>query len=253
MKKHIPNLFTFGNLLCGTIAIIYAFQDYFEMAAIFVVAGIVFDFFDGFVARLLNVAGELGKQLDSLADVVTSGVAPAFVMYRMIYKSSFENLDKPLLDEGLLVQFSSNDYSMTWLSYFGFILVLGAAYRLAKFNIDTRQSDSFIGLPTPAMSLFVVSLPLIQGNTEIEVITVLLESPYFLIGLAVLLTYLMNSELPLLALKFKKFSWRGNEFRFILIILSIILLITVQYLAIPLIMMAYIVLSVIENLRKVKA
>lgn len=252
LKKHIPNLFTLGNLLCGTIAIIYALQDYFEMAAIFVFAGIILDFFDGFVARLLNVAGELGKQLDSFADVVTSGVAPGFIMYRLIYRSSFEDLDKSLIDEGLLVQFSSNDYSMTWLSYFGFILVLGAAYRLAKFNIDTRQSDSFIGLPTPAMSLFVISLPLIQINSEIEAITALLDTPYFLIGLVVLLTYLMNTELPLLALKFKKFGWSGNEFRFILIILSIMLLITVQYLAVPLIIIAYIAVSIIENIKKSK-
>lgn len=135
MKKHIPNLITLGNLFCGTIATIFAVQANYEFAALFVVFGIVFDFFDGFAARLLNVSGELGKQLDSLADMVTSGVVPGIIMYHLLDNDSSE---------------------VSALKYIGLLLTLGACYRLAKFNIDTRQSDSFIGLPTPAMCLFVI-------------------------------------------------------------------------------------------------
>ncbi len=252
IKKHIPNLFTLGNLLCGTIAIIYIFSHDYEMTALLVVLGIVLDFFDGFMARLLGVAGELGKQLDSLADMVTSGVVPGLVMYQLIFTASYVDLDKENISQGILTPFSHNDYSMTWLAFFGFLLVLGAGFRLAKFNIDTRQSDSFIGLPTPAMSLFVISLPLIQMTTDIETIKVLLENNYFLIGISLVLTYLMNAELPLLALKFKKFGWKGNEFRFILILSSVVLLITAQFLAVPLIILIYILLSIIQNMGKKK-
>ncbi len=248
IKKHIPNLFTLGNLFCGLIALLFTFQSDFEAVAFFVVLGIVFDFFDGFLARILKVSGELGKQLDSLADMVTSGVVPGFVMYFLIYKSSYINIDKPLLDKGLLIQFSNNDYSMTWFAYLGLILSLAASYRLAKFNIDTRQSDSFTGLPTPAMSLFVVSLPLIQQYSDVEIVLELVSNNYFLIAIAILLSYLMNANLPLLALKFKSFSWKGNEFRFTLIALSIVLLITLQFLAIPLIIVVYILISIIQNL-----
>lgn len=252
IKKHIPNLFTLGNLSCGTLAILYAVSSDYEMVAILVVLGIVFDFFDGFAARILGVAGELGKQLDSLADAVTSGVVPGLVMYKMIYETTIENIDKGFLSKGILTPFSQNDYSMTWLSYFGLVLVLGAVYRLAKFNIDTRQSDSFIGLPTPAMSLFVISLPLVGMHSDINVIQALLKNSYFLIGVSLFLTYLMNAELPLLALKFKKYSWKGNEYRYVLILTSLVLLITVHFLAIPLIIIAYILLSLVENLQTSK-
>ena len=150
IKKHIPNLITLCNLFCGTIATIYAVQGDFVFAGLFVILGIVFDFFDGFTARLLNVSGELGKELDSLADMVTSGVVPGIVMFKMI-QVNILNTPHSFFNDSIL-----------GISLVGLVLTLGACYRLAKFNIDTRQSDSFIGLPTPAMSLFVISLPLIQ-------------------------------------------------------------------------------------------
>ena len=250
IKKHIPNLFTLGNLFCGLIALLFAFQSDFEAVAFFVVLGIVFDFFDGFLARLLKVSGELGKQLDSLADMITSGVVPGFIMYFLIYESIIseaESLMNNIKLDGLI------SFSTSYYSYFGLILALAACYRLAKFNIDTRQSDSFIGLPTPAMSLFVVSLPLIQKYSEIDFIVDLLSNNYFLFAITILLSYLMNANLSLLALKFKSYSWKGNEFRFVLIIASIVLLITTQFLAIPVIVMIYILLSVLENKRRSKA
>jgi CDP-diacylglycerol--serine O-phosphatidyltransferase len=233
IKKYIPNLFTLGNLFCGTLATVYAVYAEFELTALFVVIGIIFDFFDGFLARVLGVSGELGKQLDSLADMVTSGVVPGIIVFKM-------------LDINLLV---NSDYdSILNISLFGFILTLAACYRLAKFNIDTRQSESFIGLPTPAMSLFVISLPLIPMHNDIELVQEIIWNNYFLIGVTLVLSYLMNAELPLFSLKFKNYGFKENIFKYLLILLSIILLVTVQYLAVPIIIMIYILLSVANNM-----
>ncbi len=236
-----------GNLFFGTIAAMFATFLQFEAAAICVVIAIIFDFFDGFLARILKVQGELGKQLDSLADMVTSGVVPGIVMFG-------------LLGDGTAMVTPEQTETMIWTGFkfgtvqmIGLLLTIAACYRLAKFNLDTRQTDSFIGLPTPAMSLFVVFLPVILGTTEIDIVKELLTNQYVLIGITVVLSYLMNAELPLLALKFKKFTWKGNEFRFILMALSATLLITVQYLAVPLIILVYIVLSLIENMTRKKA
>ena len=227
MKKHIPNLITLGNLFCGTIATIFAVQENFKLAAVFVVLGIVFDFFDGFAARLLNVSGELGKQLDSLADMVTSGVVPGIIMYHLI-----DNVSS----------------GVPALKYVGLLLTLGACYRLAKFNIDTRQSDSFIGMPTPAMSLFVIVLPLIQMDTDLEFIRSLLANPYFLIIITLLLTYLMNAELPLFSLKFKNYNFKKNGLKYLFLIASLLLLLSLEYIGIPLVILLYVVLSMIHNL-----
>ena len=229
MKKHIPNLITLGNLYCGTIATIFAVQENFKLAALFVVLGIVFDFFDGFAARLLYVSGELGKQLDSLADMVTSGVVPGIIMYHLLDNASF---------------------GIPALKYFGLLLTLGACYRLAKFNIDTRQSDSFIGLPTPAMSLFIISLPLIQEYTTIEFVQYLISNHYFLLVITLLLTYLMNAELPLFSLKFKNYNFKNNVVKYLFLIASLTLLLSVKYIAIPLVILLYVVLSMIHNYGK---
>lgn len=229
LKQHIPNLFTLGNLLCGMVALYFVFQGSFDKVGLFVVLGIVLDFFDGFLARVLGVTGELGKQLDSLADMVTSGVVPGFVMFFMLA--------------------SNNDLGMgPSIAYFGLLLSLTACYRLAKFNIDTRQSDSFIGLPTPAMSLFVVSLPVIYSNTDIAVVRSMLENSYVLIAITLVLSYLMNANLPLLALKFKNFSWAKNQFRWVLILLSGILIGLFEEAAVPLIIILYVLLSVVQNI-----
>jgi CDP-diacylglycerol--serine O-phosphatidyltransferase len=228
MKKHIPNLITLGNLFCGTIATIFAVQVNYEFAALFVVFGIVFDFFDGFAARLLNVSGELGKQLDSLADMVTSGVVPGIIMYHLLDNASSE---------------------VSALKYIGLLLTLGACYRLAKFNIDTRQSDSFIGLPTPAMCLFVIVLPLIQINTGFEFIRNLMGNPFFLIAITLLLTLLMNAELPLFSLKFKNYKLQNNLLKYFFLATSFLMLLLGQYSAIPLVILLYVVLSVVGNLR----
>ncbi|MFQ3181404.1 MAG: CDP-diacylglycerol--serine O-phosphatidyltransferase [Polaribacter sp.] len=250
MKKHIPNILTLGNLLCGTIATILAVQGDFVTAGLFVVIGIFLDFFDGFAARLLNVSGELGKQLDSLADMVTSGVVPGIIMFNLLYQSSFKNLDILLNNEGIIPITSSNGYIFSWISYIGLVLTLGACYRLAKFNIDTRQSESFIGLPTPAMSLFVISLPLIQEYSTNAWVQNLISNNYFLIAVTLVLTYLMNAEIPLFSLKFKEYSLKNNLVKYFFLVSSLLLIVTLNFISIPIIIILYVLLSVAQEFYK---
>ncbi|MFK8059961.1 MAG: phosphatidylcholine/phosphatidylserine synthase [Polaribacter sp.] len=238
LKKHIPNLLTLGNLFCGTVATIFAVQGEFVLAAFLVLLGIFFDFFDGFAARLLNVSGELGKQLDSLADMVTSGVVPGIIMFKLIQINIFHTPHSFFED------------SIVGLSLIGLLLTLGACYRLAKFNIDTRQSDSFIGLPTPAMSLFVISFPLIQQYSDIEFVQNLISNNYVLISVTLVLTYLMNAEIPLFSLKFKEYSIKNNVIKYLFLLVSLLMIVFLQYISIPLIILFYVVLSIISNYGK---
>jgi len=235
IKQHIPNLITLGNLLCGTIATIYAVSGDFSYAALFVVLGIVLDFFDGFVARLLKVSGELGKQLDSLADMVTSGVVPGVIMFKLIelnFIGETEFYNDSFLDVALI----------------GLLLTLAACYRLANFNLDTRQTDSFIGLPTPAMCLFVISLPLIYENSNIDFVNNLIGSNYFLIIVTCTLSYLMNAEIPLFSLKLKSFSVQKNWFVYLFLIISLLFIIFLNYISIPIIIILYVLLSILKNI-----
>lgn len=243
-KKHIPNLLTLGNLLCGTIATIFAVKGDFVGTAILVAIGIGFDFFDGFAARILNVQGELGKQLDSLADMVTSGVVPGIVMLQLLVNAL--NIDAA-------GYFGIDTYGATGsnLPYVGLLLTLGACYRLAKFNIDTRQSDSFIGIPTPAMTLFVISLPLIAEFAKQSYFVNLICNEYFLLGTTLVLTILMNAEIPLFALKFKTFGLKENALKYIFLLLAVLMLIVLKFVAVPLIIILYVVVSIVNNLKKV--
>ena len=240
MKKHIPNLLTLGNLFCGTIATIAAVQQNYITAAIFVAIGVFLDFLDGLAARLLKVSGDLGKQLDSLADVVTSGVVPGIIMFGL------------LSNDEIIDVFHENwfGFEFRMIQLLGLLLTLGACYRLAKFNIDTRQNDSFIGLPTPAMSLFIISLPLIQEYSNFDMVKDLITNDYFLITITFLLTYLMNSEIHLLSLKFKDFSFRNNVVKLLFLISSVILIILLNYISIPIIIIFYIILSFLSDFSK---
>jgi len=239
LVKQIPNIITLGNLFSGTVAVIFAVEGDYEIAALLVCIGIVLDFFDGFVARLLNVSGELGKQLDSLADMVTSGVVPGVIIYKLL-ENNLTN--KPNIMD--------NAMQVLDLPLIGLLLTLAAGFRLAKFNIDTRQTDSFIGLPTPAMSLFIVSLPLILKYTEIDFVENLIKNNYFLISLIGVLSYLMNAELPLFSLKFKEYSVKNNLMKYLFLIASLLMIIFLQYVSIPLIIILYVILSVINNYGK---
>jgi CDP-diacylglycerol--serine O-phosphatidyltransferase len=229
LKKHIPNLITLLNLFSGCIALVFASNDNFEMAFFFVSLGIFFDFFDGFFARLFNVSSPLGLQLDSLADMVTSGVLPGFVLFKMLSNSV------------------NSDPSLMYLPYFGFIVTLGSCYRLANFNIDTRQSDSFIGLPTPANAIFILSLPLIIINSDSILVLELLINPWVLIFVSILSAFILNAEIPLFALKIKKFNLKDNALQLFFLLISILLLVFLQFSGVALIIVFYILLSIITN------
>jgi CDP-diacylglycerol--serine O-phosphatidyltransferase len=235
IKKHIPNILTLLNLLCGCIAIVFVTKLRFDLAFYFVCLGIFFDFFDGFFARKFGVAGPLGVQLDSLADMVTSGVAPGYVMYQML---SFD---------GSFMQIT-NDLSFFQVSFLGFIITLGACYRLANFNIDTRQSDSFIGLPTPANALFIMSLPLVIEECHFLTLSELLNIKWVLLAITMISVYVMNAEIPLFSLKIKNFSFQKYKLQIGFLVLSIVMIATLQYLAIPLIIMTYVLLSIANNM-----
>lgn len=237
LKANIPNFITLLNLLSGCIAIVFVAWDQFLLAFFFVCLGIFFDFFDGFFARIFKVQSPLGIQLDSLADMVTSGLVPGFVMFKMILQHSNQDVSP-----------SDKIFAINHLiGLIGFFITLGACYRLAKFNIDTRQTDSFIGLPTPANALFILSLPVIIESTDIEFLKEFLTNSYFLIAISLFSVYVMNAEIPLFSLKMKNFSWQNSKVQIIFLMVSVVLLIGLQITALPLIILLYVLFSVIQN------
>ncbi len=228
IKAQIPNLFTMLNLFSGCVALVMVADLKFELAFFFVSLGIFFDFFDGFFARKFGVAGPLGVQLDSLADMVTSGVVPGYVMYELLLNNNVFGPD-------------------SYLPYLGFIIALGACYRLAKFNIDTRQSDSFIGLPTPANALFFTSLPMLPLILHDNFGFYFAFNKATLLLLTVLSAYVMNAEIPLFSLKIKNFSFAKYKLQISFLVVSVLLLVFLQILAVPLIIVLYVLLSVLDN------
>jgi len=233
------------------IAVLMAVTDQLLAATLFVFLGIFFDFFDGFFARKFKVEGELGKQLDSLADMVTSGVVPGIVMFQMML---FATKGKWFMELSGITD-SWQEYQEIFyyfIPFTGLLITLAAAYRLANFNIDERQTSSFIGLPTPAMSIFVLSFPLILFYSDNLFFIGLLQNIYVLIGITILGSYLMNAEIPLFALKFKNYSWKGNEVQYVFLLLTMGLLISLKTVAIPLTIILYIVLSIFDNWTKKK-
>jgi len=248
IKKHIPNAITCGNLLCGCLAIVQAFQGQLVWAAYFVGIALVLDFFDGFAARMLKVSSPVGKDLDSLADMVTFGVVPGIVMFKMITLSlsSFYVSD-------IYAGARANTESL--LPYCAFIITVFSCIRLAKFNNDTRQSDSFIGLPTPANTMVICSFPLIFDMSEENWVKesvfnrdLLFINPYVLIIMSCILSVLLIAEIPLFALKFKNFSWASNKLVYVFLLVSVILLLMLQFVAIPLIILLYILISIVNNI-----
>jgi len=245
MKQWIPNSITLLNLLCGCVAAVFAFNENLIVAGIFVGAGIVFDFFDGLAARLLKVSSDLGGQLDSMADLITSGLVPGIAMYHMMKIA----LGVDLFNDPFSFQITVGDYAIAhpFVPLVGFLITAASALRLARFNLDTRQTDSFIGLPTPANAILIISLALIVQTTQIDWIYAGLSNPYILTGITLLSCYLLNAELPLFALKFKSFGFKGNEIRWIFLIVSLILIATLQLYAVPCIIVLYILMSLLNN------
>jgi CDP-diacylglycerol--serine O-phosphatidyltransferase len=239
IKKHIPNSITLLNLASGLLAVIAIFKGYYDEAFIFVCLGIFFDYWDGFLARKLNVAGELGLQLDSLADMVTSGVVPGLMLFKL-----FENLQ---MDSSSPYYLTEATWYMGFVPYLGFIVTLASAYRLANFNIDTRQTESFIGLPTPANALLIMSIPMIEYAGSFEWLLTALYNPFVLLGITLLSAYLLNAEIPLFSLKVKNFSLANNKIQAVFLAVSIVLLFLLSFTALPVIILFYVFLSVVNN------
>lgn len=247
MRKQIPNLFTLLNLVFGCIAIVFILQtgetivllegsgatqvvlpERLTWGALFIFAAAAVDFLDGFLARMLRVSSEMGKQLDSLSDVVSFGVAPGLILYQLLRISYAQ-------DEGGL------DVSMLWLVP-AFVYSAAAAWRLAKFNLATNQSSSFRGVPSPAAGLLVASFPLIIWHEYFGLQTWFINR-WLLYGVVLLLAYLMTSNHVFMAIKFTDFSFRNNLLKYILVSLSLVALVVLQWLAIPVIFVLYLVIS----------
>lgn len=222
--KQIPNLITLGNLLCGVLACVCAANGQVDYASALIILGIVFDFFDGLAARILGVSSPMGKELDSLADVVTSGVAPGLIFLSLL-----------------------SQFGYVGLAFLGLLIPLFSAYRLAKFNLDTRQTHSFIGLPTPANALVWVSVAL---AVNINSMGIDFSTRPWVIGFAVvsvILNILLVSELPMFALKIKNLSWKDNKVRYIFIIGCVALIAVFRELGLAFSILWYIVLSIITR------
>lgn len=238
IKKHLPNFITLLNLSSGLLAVIAIFKGYYDEAFIFVCLGIFFDFWDGFFARKLGVSGELGLQLDSLADMVTSGVVPGLMMFRLIETIQISQPQYQVTEDTIY---------MGMIPYFGFLITIASAYRLAKFNIDKRQIDSFIGLPTPANALFIMSIPMIQYINAYEWVTNLLSNPFVLMFLTILSAYFLNANIPLFSLKLKSFAWKDAKLQYLFMGFAVLLFFLLDFISIPIIVVTYVLLSVLIN------
>lgn len=226
MKKHIPNAITCANLFSGCIAVVMAFKGNLETAAYLVLLAGIFDFFDGMVARLLHVKSEIGKQLDSLADMVSFGFVPGVIMFQLL---------------------KTSDYTSEYLPYLGFVITIFSALRLAKFNIDERQTEDFIGLNTPMNTLFIVSLSFIAKDYPAAI-----QSSLLLIAIVAITSFLLVSEIKIFSFKLTGLSWGANKYKFSFLLISLVLIAALRFVAVPFILVLYIGFSVL-HFRSAKA
>lgn len=234
MKKHIPNFITTLNLFSGCVGILLALHNRIDYAAYFIAIAALFDFMDGMAARILHVKSEIGKELDSLADVVSFGALPGIIVYQ------------------LMVNSPNTPAAGSYISIFALvamIIPILSAVRLAKFNLDTRQTTSFIGLPVPANAIFLGSLPLIKiqagYSDSLSWLTLITNNYYILAVIAVGMSLLLVSEIPLISLKFQNLKFSDNKPQFILVLFALISFILITFTSVPLIILAYILLSVL--------
>jgi CDP-diacylglycerol--serine O-phosphatidyltransferase len=220
MKRFIPNALTCANLFAGCVGIVFAFKGRLDFAAYAVLVSGIFDFFDGFSARLLNVKSLIGKELDSLADMVSFGFLPGVVMYQLIEQS---------------------DSASVYLPFVGFLITIFSALRLAKFNLDLRQTEDFIGLNTPMNTLFIVSLPFIEKEHP-----ALINSTLLLVAITVLMCWLLVCEIKIFSLKFGSIKWIHNKSKFVFLIISAVLIAFLKFAAIPFVLVLYIVSSIVH-------
>lgn len=237
---------TLLNLFSGCIALIFTVYGNFVAAAIFVFIGIFFDFFDGLLARKLNVQSPLGIQLDSLADLVTSGVVPGVIVFKLI-SLTVDAPDYSEYNDSWNSIFHWQGFKMSLIPLIGLFIPLASAYRLAKFNLDEDQQTYFKGLPVPANTLLILSLPLILEYQNSDIINSIIINKWFLVVLTFLSCYLLNSNIKLFALKFKDWSFKNNGVRYVFLILSMVSLVILKFAAIPLIITLYILLSLLDR------
>ena len=240
--KYLPNLITLLNILFGSLAAVFAVLNHLEWAAFFFLLGVTCDFLDGLAARALGVQSELGVQLDSLADMITSGLVPGLVMCQMLAMSLSGGWNSGSFFAEALAR---DGWVHAWLPFSGLLITLGSAWRLARFNIDENQVSSFVGLPTPANALLIISLPLILMYNGSEFTSSILLNPWFLGGLTLLSAFLLNAPIELFALKFSGGGFRENAVKYIFVLVSAVMILTLQYLAVPLVILFYVLLSVI--------
>jgi|SRR5690625_316448 len=241
IRRAIPNFFTFCNMASGSIAVILAVQNHLTFAAIFVGLGIFFDFFDGFFARLLKVSSNLGLQLDSLADMITSGLVPGIVMVQLLIQSQNSGTGVIISKWETIPVFA---FDFPPIALVGLLITLGSGYRLAKFNIDTRQTTSFIGLPTPANAILILSLPLILIYQDSPLVSSVLLNQWFLLGLTIFSTFILNVELPLFGLKFTSLNFKENWYRYVFLIISALAIVFLKFIALPVIILIYLLFNI---------
>lgn len=240
MRKQIPNIITLLNLFCGCGALVNILYGDFLHAFSFIFIGGLADYSDGMVARWLNVKSPFGKELDSIADMVTFGVVPGAILYMLInFRLNAADVGDSLSNQLMMEQ------SFSWLALPAFFISAFAAIRLAKFNLDTRQSDQFIGLNTPACTMFVVGIMLIFHFDSFG-LRPYVSNLYFLYALIPILSFLLVSELPMMAFKFKGLKWKGNERRFIFIFSGVVLIAILREVALSLVILIYILFSIFE-------
>ena len=237
MKSSIPNLFTASNLFCGLMATLFVIQNEILLALIMIIVALLMDFFDGFVARMLKVSSEVGKQLDSLADMVSFGVVPGFIMALLIGKT----LIPDFLPSKIVF-----DHLFPWYLT-AFLIPVFSALRLAKFNLDERQSDAFYGLPTPANTMLIFSFWLIVHYQPEHWMAQVLGNKWVLTALAILSCWLLVANVRLLALKFKNYSWADNWKRYILVVGAVVLFALFQFVGVPFLILLYVGLSIWDN------
>jgi len=227
VKKHVPNAITCANLFSGCIGIVLAFKGELIGAAYAIFLSAIFDFFDGLASRVLKSFSGIGKDLDSLADMVSFGVLPAVIMYQLFLEA--HQIDKV----------------SSWLNFAAFLIPVFSALRLAKFNVDTRQAENFIGVPTPANAILIASFPMILGHHN-RFFTPYLANPYVLLAFVVVMCSLLVAEMPMMSLKFKSTDFNQNIYRYLLLLFSAILILFFKFAAVPVVIFIYIILSIIQ-------
>jgi len=230
----VPNILTLINLFSGCLAVVFIFNFHIELVPYCVAVSLVADFFDGFAARLFKTSSDIGKQLDSLADVVSFGLVPGLVLFQMLYQNYTTGSE--FYSSAKIYLYSSP----------AFLITLFAALRLAKFNVDTRQTNGFLGLATPAATAFIIGMLLILNNNSFGLGAIVFDK-LVIYAIILVVSALMVAEIPMFAFKFKSFGWKGNEIVYLFIILSAVLLFTLKFAAVSVIVILYVLVSVIKD------